>query len=81
MEKSTIAVSEFKATCLGVIEEVRRTGHSIVITKHGVPVAELVPIADAKKPRNWLGCMAGTARILGDIEGPAIELEEWEALR
>lgn len=37
----TISISEFKATCLAVLERVRRTGASIVVTKRGVPVAEI----------------------------------------
>jgi transcriptional regulator with XRE-family HTH domain len=34
-----------------------------------------------KAKETWLGCMAGTARILGDIVSPAIDESEWEMLR
>lgn len=37
----TIAISEFKATWLAVLERVRRTGTSIVVTKRGEPVAKI----------------------------------------
>ena len=39
-----IAASEFKATCLAVLDLVANSGEEIVITKHGRPVARLVPI-------------------------------------
>lgn len=39
----TIQASEFKAKCLALLDEVARTGETIVITKHGEPVAKLVP--------------------------------------
>jgi transcriptional regulator with XRE-family HTH domain len=35
----------------------------------------------SKVKGTWLGCMAGTARILGDIVSPAIDESEWEMLR
>ena len=39
MEK--IAISKFKATCLAVLERVRRTKKPILITRFGQPVAEV----------------------------------------
>lgn len=38
--------SEFKARCLAVLDDVARTREEIVVTKHGVPVARLVPVAE-----------------------------------
>lgn len=38
--------SEFKARCLAVLDDVARTREEVVVTKHGVPVARLVPIAE-----------------------------------
>lgn len=38
--------SEFKARCLAVLDDVARTRQEVVVTKHGVPVARLVPIAE-----------------------------------
>lgn len=60
-----IAASEFKARCLGVLDEVRATGAEIVITKHGEPVARLVPVG---APRASLrGAWKDIARVRGDI--------------
>lgn len=38
-----ISISQFKATCLAVLEEVRRTGQTVLVTRFGVPVAEIHP--------------------------------------
>ena len=76
-----IAISKFKATCLSVLENVRKTGKPILVTRFGKPVAEIVPPPLPKRPANWLGDMAGTAEILGDIISPATDEDEWDALR
>lgn len=39
-----IQASEFKATCLSLLDEVAATRREIVVTKRGRPVAKLVPI-------------------------------------
>jgi len=71
--------AEFKARCLKVMEEVRATRETVVITKKGRPVAKLVP---AEAPSGDLfGCLAGTLEITGDIESPLEPVEAWDALR
>ena len=40
--KKTMGASEFKEKCLAVLEEVGPEG--VVITKHGKPVAKLIPV-------------------------------------
>jgi prevent-host-death family protein len=77
----TISISKFKATCLAVLERVRRTGKPIVVTKYGEPVAEVVPPTPGPREGDWLGAMRGTVRYLGDIVAPASDPEEWEVLR
>ena len=76
-----IAISEFKAKCLGILEEVRKTRNPIRVTRFGKPVAEVIPPSAEKRSETWLGCMAGTAEILGDIVGPTGSLDQWEAWR
>lgn len=76
-----IAISEFKATCLAVLEEVRVTGEPIVVTRRGVPVAEVSAPSITERPRRRLGVMHGRGRILGDIVAPACEPSEWDVLR
>ena len=74
----TIPAGEFKARCLRVMEEVKKYRTAVVITKKGRPVAKLVP-ADAPAT-GVFGCMAGTARIVGDIEAPVLTADTWEAI-
>lgn len=80
-EHDIISVSEFKATCLAVLERVRRTGRPVLITKRGEPLAEVLPPSPATIGAAWLGSMRGTARITGDLVRPASEPDEWDALR
>ena len=76
-----IAISKFKATCLAVLERVRRTRKPIRVTRFGKPVAELIPPSAPPRPKSWLGSLASTGRIEGDIVSPATEEEDWEVLR
>jgi prevent-host-death family protein len=76
-----IAISKFKATCLSVMERVRKTRKPVLVTRFGEPVAEVVPPRTPARPKDWLGDMAGTGRIVGDIVSPASDEEDWEVLR
>ncbi len=76
-----IAISSFKATCLAVLERVRKTRKPVLVTRFGVPVAEIVPPTARERPASWVGSMAGTAEIKGDIVGPASEISDWDVLR
>ncbi len=76
-----VAVSEFKAKCLGLIEEVRKTRKPIRLTRFGQPVAEVVPAKPGKPAKRLLGSGAGTAEILGDIVAPTGSLDDWDASR
>jgi len=76
-----IAISHFKTTCLSVLERVRKTRKPVLVTRFGVPVAEVVPPSAPERPAGWLGALAGTGRIVGDIVAPATEVEDWEVLR
>jgi prevent-host-death family protein len=76
-----VAISEFKAKCHGILEEVRKTRKPIRITRFGKPVAEIVPPSLDKQAGRRLGSMAGTGRIIGDIVGPTGSLDDWKAWR
>lgn len=81
MVMEEIAISEFKAKCLALLEQVYKTKKPLRITKRGKPIADVVPPVQQNKRENWLGCMKGTAEIVGDIISPATDPEEWEVLR
>ena len=60
-----MSASDFKARCLRVLDEVAASGAEVVITKHGKPVAKLVPIS--RTTGTLRGAWKGFARIRGDI--------------
>ena len=70
-----IAAGEFKAKCLGLLDQVQKQRKAVVITKRGKPVAKLVPISGPRA--SFIGSMKGTMEILGDIDSPIDE--RWEA--
>jgi prevent-host-death family protein len=79
IDLKTITASEFRRNCLKVLDEVRTTRESVVITKNGRPVLKLVPMDNEAK--GFLGCLAGVIEIVGDIESPVEPPEAWEVLR
>lgn len=71
----TVKASEFKATCLKLMDEVAENGEEIVITKNGRPTARLV--AYREKPRTLYGIDRGKLEIVGDVVSPLDTY--WEA--
>ena len=75
----TINASEFKAKCLAILDEVSDTGEAVVILKRGRPVAQLVPPppSTSRYPQEEL---RDSVLIKGDVLGPVLPEEAWEAL-
>ena len=71
----TITASQFKATCLALLDDVSRTGEPVTVTKRGRPVARLVPAPDAVGETG----LEGSVEIVGDIVAPALPAATWEA--
>lgn len=76
-----IPISEFKAKCLALLEQVRKTQRPLRITRHGKPVADVVPAALSVDRDALFGSMRNSIEILGDIVSPVIDLDDIEALR
>lgn len=76
---TTIQASEFKAKCLALMDQVARTGETILVTKNGKPIAELRP---HRPPRvkSPFGLHKGEIEILGDIIEP-VDTGLWNALK
>ena len=72
----TLTISKFKATCLAVLEDVRKQKKKILITKRGEPIAEIAPV-DYQKEEIPL---SDTVTFLGDIISPVAE-DEWEVAK
>jgi prevent-host-death family protein len=75
----TIPAGTFKANCLAIMEEVKAKRETIVITKHGTPVAKLVPL-DTQAVEIF-GFFKGKGSVTGDVVSPALTAEEWGNLR
>ena len=76
----SISISKFKATCLALLDRVKRTGQPILVTRRGEPIAQILPPPPPERPSSWLGSFRDTGRIKGDIIGPALEEGEWEIM-
>ena len=76
-----IAISEFKAKCLALLEQVSKTKEPLLITRFGKPVAEVIPPTSLVDREQWIGSMKDSMQILGDIVSPASDEDDWEALR
>ena len=57
--RGDVGSAEFKARCLELVDHVREARAEYVVTRHGRPVARLVPVADTR-PAGFIGSMAGT---------------------
>ena len=68
-----IPISKFKANCAALLEQVRKTKQPIRVTRFGKPVAEIIPPSPVAASGNWVGSMAGTFKILGDIVSPVFD--------
>ena len=70
-----MAAGKFKVHCLAVMDEVAAKREPVLITKHGKPVAKLVPVNEKKD--EIYGFLKGKIKIKGDIVKPALTLKEW----
>jgi prevent-host-death family protein len=72
----TLSVSQFKMTCLAVLDQVSRQKKKVLITKRGKPIAEIIPVAGPEEKIS----LKETVTFVGDILSP-VAVEDWEALR
>jgi prevent-host-death family protein len=63
---------EFKAKCLSVLDQVQRTGKTVVVTKRGRPVAQLMPLS-SDDSGSLLGSVVYEEDLLSPIDA------EWNA--
>jgi len=75
-----IAVSEFKAKCIAVMERANADGEAVTITRRGRPLARILPAAEPVRKTRHLGELAGEVRQKGDIVRSGFAAD-WEALR
>lgn len=68
---------ECKAKFFHVLDEVASKQKSIVVTRNGKPVAEIVPFVP--RPSTLYGAMKGSIKVMGDLDEPTVG--DWEALK
>jgi prevent-host-death family protein len=73
-----VPATEFKAKCLELMDRVAEGRETYVITKHGKPVAKLVP-ADPPAQKSVFGCMSGQMEVVGDVLKSPWSEEDWKA--
>ena len=66
MSTRFVSATEFKAKCLGLIDEVENNGNSITVTRRGRPVV-VIKRAAKKGYKSPIGMLTGKIKIVGDI--------------
>jgi prevent-host-death family protein len=77
-DTDVLAVSDFKARCLEILEDLRSSGHELLLTKHGSPIARVVPVTS--QARSLRGLMKGQIQIVADIVQADFS-DDWESNR
>ncbi|MEI6667502.1 MAG: type II toxin-antitoxin system prevent-host-death family antitoxin [Acidobacteriota bacterium] len=70
---TTMTITEFKAKCLRLVDELDSSG--IVLTKRGRPVARVIP-AGATSNRDLIGSLKGKVVVHGHIMSTGVK---WRA--
>ena len=73
----SIAIGEFKAKCLALLEQVKVKQERLLITKRGKPIAAVIPLK--KEKRHPMKNLRGTVLLEKDIVAPLAE--DWDAER
>jgi len=76
-----VSISEFKAKCIGLLEQVRKTKQPLRVVRHGKPIVEIVPATEKVDRMEWIGSMKDSVEIRGDVISPATDEDDWEVLR
>lgn len=76
-----VSATEANTHFLQLMAEAAETGEPIMVTKRGKPTLILQPIPQKKKFHYRMGLFADKVKIVGDIVGPIVPAEEWEAMR
>jgi len=70
-----IMASRFKAECLAILDQVETLKVSVTVTKHGRPVARLVPLSESTE----IGLMGSVRLVAEDDAAYFATGERWSA--
>lgn len=71
----TVPAAQFRNKCLKLLDVVMATGNTLVVTKHGRPVAAVIPFVE--QPQADVIGWAGDMVLDSDLAQPAIPPEHW----
>jgi prevent-host-death family protein len=69
----TVPAARFKAQCLKLLDDVAKTGETIVVTKRGKPVARLTPIEEPRSLKGSVVYLVSDEELIAPID------EVWNA--
>ena len=67
-----ISATQFKARCLALLDEVAASGETLVVTKHGKPVAQVAPVEPAPSLRGTVTYLVSDDELIAPL------WEDWE---
>lgn len=70
--------AEFKAKCLSLMDHVNESHEEVIITKHGKPVAKLVPVSPSPE-KSLFGFLNNKAQLNDDLT-ESLNLD-WDAMK
>ena len=73
MRTETVTIPIFKATCLGLLKQVKMNGEPILVTLNGESVAMVVPPPPRETSSVWMEEFRNSGKIVGGIIAPAAE--------
>ena len=80
-----IAAGKFKQTCLALLDVVAREHKELIVTKHGKPIAKLVPIeSDEDQEARILAALHGSVTFLvpeDELLKPVVDPDDWQVIR
>ena len=80
--QNTVSKSQFKAQALEFLRNVEKNKTPLVITHGGKPTVEVIPYKDNKESDEAiLKSLRGSVLKYEDPNKPAIDPEEWDALK
>lgn len=77
----TIAITEFKARCIGLLRHVQSSGEPLLVTRRGQPVARIEPLESAPRQKSRIGLLKGRLIAQDDLDlVEASSIDDWEML-
>lgn len=80
MASHVVSVTEFKAKCLDLLEDVSTKGDTITVTKRGKPLATVSPAPPPKPYKSPIGMWKGKVKIT-DADIRAVRKAMWNPKR